>query len=72
MAQQGFILAPVVDWTENAGLYSRLHTWQRDVEFLFRGLLNKETYQYEGKLSHMLAWRKTKKSPTLTKYRIHR
>ena len=43
MAQQGFIQAPVMDWTENAGLYNRLQTLQKDVEFIFGGPLNKES-----------------------------
>ena len=54
MTQQGFIQAPVMDWTENAGLYSRLKTWQRDTEFIFGGPLNKETTK--AKANYEICW----------------
>ena len=43
-----------MDWTESAGLYSRLQTWQRDVEFIFGGLLNKETTKM--KTNYLMCW----------------
>ena len=54
MAQQGFIQALVMHWTENAGLYSRLQTWQRDAEFIFGGPLNKETTKM--KANYLMCW----------------
>ena len=69
MAQQGFIQAPEMDWMENAGLYSRLQTWQRDTEFIFRGLLSKETTK--AKVNYLMCWlRQAEKSSTLTEHRI--
>ena len=54
MAQQGFIQAPAMDCTENAGLYSRLQTWQKDVEIIFSGPLNKETSKAKG--NYLMCW----------------
>ena len=54
MAQQGFIQAPAMDWTENADLYSRLQTWQKDIEFIFSGPLNKETSK--AKVNYLMWW----------------
>ena len=54
MAQQEFIQAPAMDWTENAGLYSRLQTWQKDVEFIFGRPLNKETSK--AKANYLMCW----------------
>ena len=54
MAQQGFIQAPVMDWIENAGLYSRLQTWQKNVKFIFSGPLNKETSK--AKANYLMCW----------------
>ena len=41
-----------MDWMEHVGLYSRLQTWQRDIEFIFGGLLNKET----TKANYLMCW----------------
>ena len=54
MTQQGFIQALVMDWMENVGLYSRLQTWQRDIEFIFGGPLNKETTK--AKTNYLMCW----------------
>ena len=43
-----------MDWMENAGLYSRLQTRQRDIEFIFRGPLNKETTK--AKANYLMCW----------------
>ena len=40
--------------TGNAGLYSRLQTWQRDIEFIFGGTLNKETTK--AKANYLICW----------------
>ena len=54
MTQQGFIQAPVIDGMENMGLCSRLQTWQRDIEFIFGGPLNKETTK--AKANYLMCW----------------
>ena len=54
MMQQGFIQAPGMDWMENTGLYSRLQTWQRDIEFIFREPQNKETSK--AKANYLMGW----------------
>ena len=54
MAQQGFIQVLAMDWIENAGLYSRLQSWQQDVEFIFGGPLNMETCKV--KANYLMCW----------------
>ena len=54
MMQQGFFQAPVMHSRENAGLYNRIQTWQRDIEFIFRGLLNKDTTKV--KANYLMCW----------------
>ena len=54
MMHQVFIQAPMMDWMEKAGLYSRLQTWQRDIEFIFRGPLNKESIK--AKANYLICW----------------
>ena len=54
MMQEGFIQAPVMDWMENAGVYSRLQTWQQDIKFIFGGPLNKETTK--AKADYSMCW----------------
>ena len=43
-----------MDWIENAGLYSRLQSWQRDIEFIFGRLLNKRTTKM--KANYLMCW----------------